>query len=70
MAIEERDELRDLLIRIDERVRSIQEEIGEINGDRSCQTHSEKIRSLERAVWGSCAVLGAVAARVAYGVLK
>lgn len=70
MANDARDDLRDLLIRIDERVRSIQEEIGEINGDRCCQAHGEKIRNLERTVWGACALLGAVAARVAYGVLQ
>ncbi len=70
MSNEQREELRDLLIRIDERVRSIQLEIGEINSDRHCRTHSEKIRNLERSVWGACALLGAVAARLAYGALQ
>lgn len=70
MPNEEKKEFRDLLIRIDERVRLIQEEIGQINADRCCQTNSEKIRNLERSVWGACALLGAVAARVAYGVLQ
>ncbi|BCS87343.1 hypothetical protein [Pseudodesulfovibrio sediminis] len=42
----------DLLVRIDERVAGIQEEIRGINDDRRCHTHTEKIKTLERIVWG------------------
>lgn len=67
---EERNELQDLLIRIDERVKSIQEDISEINGARRCHTHAEKFRNLERAVWGTAAVVAGVTSRVIYEVFK
>jgi hypothetical protein len=70
MVAEERDELHDLLIRIDERVKSIQEDIAGINRDRRCHTHTEKIRSLERAVWGTVTVVAGVTARVFYEVFR
>ncbi|CCO25016.1 hypothetical protein [Maridesulfovibrio hydrothermalis] len=63
-------QLQDLLIRIDERVKSIQEDISEINGARRCHTHAEKFRNLERAVWGTAAVVAGVATRVAYEAFK
>ncbi|WP_319780106.1 hypothetical protein [Maridesulfovibrio sp.] len=68
--VEERSELQDLLIRIDERVKSIQEDIAEINGARRCHTHAEKFRNLERAVWGTAAVVAGIAGRVAYEAFK
>ena len=67
---EERNETQELLIRIDERVKAIQEDIAEINGARRCHTHAEKLRSLERAVWGTGAVVAGIAGRVVYEVLK
>ena len=67
---EERNDLQDLLIRIDERVKSIQEDISEINGARRCHTHAEKFRNLERAVWGTATVVAGVACRVIYEVFK
>ncbi|WP_320169508.1 hypothetical protein [Maridesulfovibrio sp.] len=67
---EDRCDLQDLLIRIDERVKSIQEDIAEINGARRCHTHAEKFRNLERAVWGTGAVVAGIAGRVVYEVFK
>ena len=67
---EEKNELHDLLIRIDERVKSIQEDISEINGARRCHTHAEKFRNLEKAVWGTAAVVAGVTSRVIYEVFK
>ncbi|WP_243544725.1 hypothetical protein [Pseudodesulfovibrio tunisiensis] len=55
MSGEIRPDLEPLLIRIDERVKAIQEAIREINESRRCPTHAEKLRTLERMVWG-CAV--------------
>ncbi|WP_027721993.1 hypothetical protein [Maridesulfovibrio zosterae] len=67
---EEKNDLHDLLIRIDERVKSIQEDISEINAARRCHTHAEKFRNLERAVWGTAAVVAGVTSRAIYEVFK
>lgn len=66
----DRQDLQDLLIRIDERVKTIQEDIREINVARRCQTHAEKIRTLERMVWGCMAGLCTITARVAYDLFR
>lgn len=63
-------EVRELLVRIDERVRAVQEDIREINETRRCHTHQERLRSLERMVWGCMACVTGVAARVIYNVLR
>ncbi|WP_421901296.1 hypothetical protein [Maridesulfovibrio sp.] len=70
MGNDERDELRDMLIRIDERVKSIQEDIAEINGARRCHTHAEKFRNLERAVWGTATVVAGLVVRIIYDTFK
>lgn len=70
MGTDERSEFQALLIRIDERVKSIQEDIAEINGARRCHTHAEKFKTLERIVWGMAAVVGGLASRVIYEVFK
>lgn len=57
-------EVRELLVRIDERVRAVQEDIREINETRRCHTHQE------RMVWGCMACVTGVAARVIYDVLR
>ncbi|MBI9112808.1 hypothetical protein [Maridesulfovibrio ferrireducens] len=70
MVADERSELHDLLIRVDERVKSIQEDISEINGARRCHTHAEKFRNLERTVWGTATIVAGVTARAVYEALK
>lgn len=70
MADEKQTDSHDLLIRIDERVKSIQEDIKGINEDRKCHTHAEKLKNLERAVWGTAAVVLGLLVRVAYDVFK
>ncbi|WP_432735814.1 hypothetical protein [Maridesulfovibrio sp. FT414] len=67
---DERNETKELLIRIDERVKAIQDDIAEINGARRCHTHAEKFRNLERAVWGTGAVVAGLASRLVYEVFK
>nr|WP_092161607.1 hypothetical protein [Maridesulfovibrio ferrireducens] len=67
---DERSELHDLLIRVDERVKSIQEDISEINGARRCHTHAEKFRNLERTVWGTATIVAGVTARTVYEAFK
>jgi cell division protein FtsX len=61
---------RDLLVRIDERVKAIQEDIQDINKARACESHNEKIKTLERMVWGCVAALGGVGARILYTALR
>lgn len=66
----DRQDLQDLLVRIDERVKAIQEDIREINLVRRCANHDVKIRTLERMVWGCMAALGGVSARMVFEALK
>lgn len=66
----EPNELRDLLIRIDERVQNIQDDIRSINRQRNCLTNSEKIKTLERMVWGTASAVLLLCARVAYETFK
>jgi hypothetical protein len=66
----ERQDLQDLLVRIDERVKTIQEDIREINIARSCAGHEVKIRTLERLVWGSVAGLMALGSRLLFTAFR
>ena len=69
MGVEELD-VRDLLIRIDERVKAVQEDIREINKMRKCSTHAEKLKTLERTVWGCIAIVGTLSIRILYETFK
>lgn len=54
-------EFVELLVRIDERVESLEKAVKESNEQRRCYTNTEKIRSLERIVWTAlCASIAAV----------
>lgn len=66
----ERDDLQDLLVRIDERVKTIQDDIREINKTRACASHDVKIKTLERLTWGSLAGLAGLGVRAALDMLK
>ncbi|MEZ7198905.1 hypothetical protein [Pseudodesulfovibrio karagichevae] len=70
MTAMERQDLQDLLVRIDERVKAIQVAIREINGARQCAGNREKIRLLERLVWGSVAGVAALGGRMLFEVLR
>jgi len=65
-----REDLQTLLVRIDERVKAIQEDIREINEVRRCASHDVKIRSLERIAWGCMAGMAAMGARMIFEVLR
>lgn len=67
---EEKSELRELLVRIDERVKIIQEDIAELNAVRRCHTYAAKFRKLERTIWAVAAVVTGIAVRVAYEAFK
>ncbi|BCS88879.1 hypothetical protein [Pseudodesulfovibrio sediminis] len=60
----ERMDLQDLLVRIDERVKAIQEDIREINEVRRCSGNLVKIQTLEKVVWGCMAGVAAMAVRL------
>lgn len=66
----ERQDLQDLLVRIDERVKAIQEDIRDINDVRRCSSHHEKIRTLERMLWGCVAGVAGLGARMVFEALK
>ncbi|XXJ21479.1 hypothetical protein ACR42D_18445 [Desulfovibrio caledoniensis] len=70
MTAMERQDLQDLLVRIDERVKAIQVAIREINETRQCAGNREKIRLLERLVWGSVAGVAAMGGRMLFEVLR
>ena len=63
-------DLQNLLVRIDERVKAIQEDIREINKARACASHDVKIKILERMTWGCLAGLAGLGMRVVFEVLK
>jgi hypothetical protein len=46
-----RQEVVELLIRIEQRVENLEDAIEENNKQRRCYTNTEKIRSLERIMW-------------------
>ncbi|MBI9078314.1 MAG: hypothetical protein JEY79_01080 [Pseudodesulfovibrio sp.] len=62
-------QLETMLARIEERVKGIQDDIKEINLARRCHTHTEKIRTLERLVWGCLAGLTGLGMRLLYEIL-
>ena len=66
----EREDLQSLLVRIDERVKAIQEDIRDINEARRCASHGVKIRALERIAWGSMAGLAAVGANILFEAFR
>jgi len=70
MTAMERHEVQDLLVRIDERVKAIQEDIREINVVRRCTSHDVKITTLERLVWGCLAGIAGMGSRMIFEVLK
>ena len=70
MTAMEREDLQDLLVRIDERVKIIQEDIRRINETRRCAGHEVKIRSLERVAWGCLAGLAALGANMVMEALR
>ncbi|EGB15290.1 hypothetical protein DND132_2085 [Pseudodesulfovibrio mercurii] len=70
MTAMERQDLQDLLVRIDERVKAIQVAIREINEARQCAGNREKIRFLERLVWGSLAGVAALGGRILFEALR
>jgi len=70
MTAMEREDLQNLLVRIDERVKTIQDDIREINMARRCISHHVKIKTLERLVWGCLAGVSGVGARIVYEALR
>ena len=69
MTAMEPQDVQDLLVRIDERVKAIQEAIREINMVRRCASHHVKIKTLERLVWGCLAGLAGLGVRMALQAL-
>ncbi|GAB7023770.1 hypothetical protein [Salidesulfovibrio brasiliensis] len=67
---ESAQEVRELLVRIDERVRAVQEDIREINDTRRCHSHRERIRTLERMLWGCMACVTGLGVRLLYDVFR
>lgn len=48
---------RVMLARIEERVRAMAEDVAELKATRRCPTHAEKIRNVERVLYGMMTVV-------------
>ncbi|BBD08760.1 hypothetical protein [Desulfovibrio ferrophilus] len=59
-----------LLARIDERVKAIMEDVADLRRTRRCHTHSEKLRNLERVVYGLMMVSFGLLGRAIYELLS
>ena len=70
MTAMETGQLQDLLVRIDERVKTIQEDIREINVTRRCASNNVKIQTLGRMVWGCLAGITALGGRMFLEILR
>lgn len=70
MTAMEREDVQNMLVRIDERVKAIQEAIRDINVVRRCASHDVKIKTLERLVWGCLAGLAGLGARTVFETLR
>lgn len=70
MSAMDREDIQTMLARIDERVKSIQDDIRDINLARSCASHTEKIKTLERLVWGCTVGVTGIAIRIIYEAIK
>lgn len=66
----EDQEARLMLARIDERVKAIAEDVGEIRQTRKCHTHSEKLRNMERVMFGLMSVTFGLLGKLVYDVLR
>lgn len=47
---------RMMLARIDERVKAIADDVGELRQTRKCHTHTEKLRNMEKMLYGLMSV--------------
>lgn len=59
-----------LLARIDERVKAISEDVAELRRTRKCHTHSEKLRNLERVVFGMMTVTFGLIGKAVYELFR
>lgn len=59
-----------LLARIDERVKAIMEDVAELRRTRRCDTHSEKLRNLERVVFGMMTVTFGLIGKAVYDLFR
>lgn len=64
------DDMGELLARIDERVKSIMEDVAEMKRTRRCHTHSEKLRNLERVVYGLMTVSFGLIGKAVYDLFR
>ena len=59
-----------LLARIDERVKAMSEDVAEMRRTRKCHTHSEKLRNLERVVFGMMTVTFGLIGKAVYELFR
>lgn len=60
----------ELLARIDERVSRIMQDIGELKEKQHCRVHAEKLKNLERIVYGVLAATLGLLVRAVYSALS
>jgi len=66
----EHEDERTLLVRIDERLLAVQKAVEDINETRQCDKHAERIKILERMVWGCMFGLGGLGLQALLQMLK
>lgn len=66
----EDQDARLLLARIDERVKAIMEDVADLRRTQRCHTHSEKLKNLERVVYGLMTVSFGLLGRAIYELFR
>lgn len=59
-----------LLARIDERVKTMAEDIQQLRISKKCHTHTEKIRNIERIIYGMMTVIFGLLGKAVYELFK
>ncbi|WP_461210090.1 hypothetical protein [Desulfocurvus sp. DL9XJH121] len=59
-----------LLARIDERVKAVMQDVAELRRSQRCATHSEKLRNLERVVFGVMTVTFGLIGKAVYDLFR
>jgi hypothetical protein len=63
-------DMRVLLARIDERVRAMARDVAEIKGTRRCHSHTEKLRNMERVVYGLMTTVFGLVGKAVYDLFR
>jgi len=63
-------DMRVLLARIDERVRAMASDVAEIKATRRCHSHAEKLRNVERVIYGLMTTVFGLVGKAVYELFR